>query len=368
MVINNNLNKKGIILHLLSDEKVVNRTFNEYEECLSEFNHVGLLFSKEEIKYATNNKFHRIENSKSAYRFIHSYLPKVKYVIIHYLTSEKLNLVRLLPKHDINICWFVYGGDLYNRYLVNFGYDLYSQHTRKNSLKNLLKYFIRRLEFGFIVNRVDIFACNACTLTLIQKYSRLKKQLKLVELFAYTIEDVMGSLYKSPFVEGDAIVIGNSASFTNNHNYILDVIKNIPIDSKIVLQLAYGGTFEYVQSVKHKYKALFSNICFNETFCSLENYQRLLNSGDTFIFGNWREEAEGNILTTLYLGKKVYLSKYNPLLEYYRSKGFILFSLENITNDFEVKLSQLQKNKNRTLAEELYNKERLFRLLKETFK
>lgn len=359
--------KKEIIIHLLSDEKVVNRTFNEYKECLDDFNHVGLLFLNGEIKFATIPTFYKVSNSRDAYSIVNPFLPNVKYVIVHYLTSEKLKFIRKLPK-SIKICWFIYGGDLFNRYLVNFGYKLCYKNNRKNSFKIVLKSILRYLEFQYLVKRVDIFADNASTMSLIQKYSRNNKDLDFVELFAYTVDEILGSLYKSPFIDGDTIIIGNSASFTNNHYYILDLIKNININHKIVLQLAYGGSSEYVHSIKLEYSSYFSNISFNENFCSLEDYQNLLNSGDTFIFGHWREEAEGNIITALYLGKKVYLSNKNALLEHYRSKGFILFTLENITNDYEEKLSQLDKSKNRTLAEELYNKERLFRLLKETFK
>ena len=48
-------------------------------------------------------------------------------------------------------------------------------------------------------------------------------------------------------------------------------------------------------------------------FMPLEEYNKFLLSADVFIYGNWRQEAVGNILIALFIGGKVFLDEKNPL-------------------------------------------------------
>ena len=49
--------------------------------------------------------------------------------------------------------------------------------------------------------------------------------------------------------------------------------------------------------------------------CHWKNTINFLLSADVFIYGNWRQEAVGNILIALFIGGKVFLDEKNPLLK-----------------------------------------------------
>lgn len=79
-------------------------------------------------------------------------------------------------------------------------------------------------------------------------------------------------------------------------------------------------------------------------------YFALINKVEVAVIGARRQEAAGNIINLLSNGTKVFLREDNNLLQYYREKGFIIFSYEKDLNS----LADLQPL---TLEEQLHNRE-----------
>ena len=105
-----------------------------------------------------------------------------------------------------------------------------------------------------------------------------------------------------------------------------------------------------------------------KNFLLLDDYNQLLLSANIFIYGNWRQEAVGNILIALYLGGKVFLDKRNPLLNFYKSLGLTLFDIEELSDEhLNSKLSSETINDNRKILKQFYSKERLISLIRENF-
>ena len=65
----------------------------------------------------------------------------------------------------------------------------------------------------------------------------------------------------------------------------------------------------------------------------VDEYNAFLDSIPVAIFGAMRQEAAGNIIRLLKSGTKVYLRERNPLYQYYKKRGFIVFSFENELNN-----------------------------------
>ena len=362
---------KRDIIHLFGDQKVVTRGFMNFQEGLLEYNHIGILFLEDEnIKHVSMDDGFVIYN-KSIFDFLN--IDNIACVFIHFLSTDKLRFIYKLPK-NIPICWHVYGGDLYNRYLNYMGYQIYYVENVKQSCWRKLLYpikkLIRNIEFRFLLNRVRVFSACSCDYDLIKENDRDNNPSLNVELFSYTMGEIMGDLYNSQFVKGNSIIIGNSASYTNNHLYCLRYLRELDISGyDVILQLAYGGDDSYKSLVKEKFvNDLNCPIHSNETFIPLDKYNYTLQQAHAFIFGNWRQEAIGNILVALYLGKKVYLSNKNPLLNYFRKQGFGIFELESIDGNLLNELSVNEKKHNRKLADRLYSKERLIQLMRTGFK
>ena len=86
------------------------------------------------------------------------------------------------------------------------------------------------------------------------------------------------------------------------------------------------------------------------------------------IYGNFRQEAVGNILISLYLGAKDFLPENNPVYFWAKKLNLIIFALESISQkDIEEKLDISSRNHNRNIILNLYNTKRLKSLIEENF-
>ena len=360
-----------MILHLLTDEKVCPRVIRLFEECNAHDN-IFVVFKskKEEWKFIS-----KAENVLSC----HSQEVKcidwnrIDKVIVHYLDLAKIKFVLVHPLKGKTVIWMMWGADIYNDYLHRLGFPLYSpenscqQIGRSNHLP--LKY-LRMLKFSvlspyyfclrkwFMENRVNyVVACDV-EMELVKKYVRFKRLKSNLQFSYYSIEDVLGNL-KSCRADGNKIIIGNSCSFSDNHEYVLERIKHLDLSSyEIVVPLNYGVNVEYKSIVSFKYRATLDNVTILDKFLPLDEYNRLMIQTCMYIYGNFRQEAWGNILIGLYLGGKVYLPKQNPLWEQCVQYGFTVNVLEDIQSTFKNKLSDNDKERNRMTALSLFSAEK----------
>lgn len=104
------------------------------------------------------------------------------------------------------------------------------------------------------------------------------------------------------------ILLGNSADPTNNHSEVLQELAQFKDkDIKVITPLSYGDQ-NYAQQIAQegerllgdKYQALTEFMPFDE-------YLKILAEVDVAIFNHRRQQAMGNTITLLGLGKKVYM-------------------------------------------------------------
>ena len=204
---------------------------------------------------------------------------------------------------------------------------------------------------------------------LIKKFFPELTNLEYREFFYYPIDEILGTSLQHAIVSGNSIIIGNSASLTGNHISVFERLKNLGINNtKISAPLSYGNK-AYADKVISVGKQLFGQDFFGITeYMSLDDYNKYLLSNGIFIYGNWRQEAVGNILIAMYLGGKVFLSAKNPLFEFYKGKGLEIFTIENMNKiDLETPLSQEAISHNRTILRNMYSKERQLSLIRRNF-
>lgn len=121
--------------------------------------------------------------------------------------------------------------------------------------------------------------------------------------------------------EYTAIQIGNSATPSNDHiNIMKKLVKFKDENIKIFVPLSYGDK-EYADKIIKRGKELFGDKFVSITeFMAEGEYYKFLNQMDIAIFGVKRQQALGNIMSLLYLGKKVFLKKCS-IDEHYARKG-----------------------------------------------
>lgn len=356
-----------MILHLLTDEKVCPRVIKLFEECNNHGN-IFIVFNSIKEKWRFVNKADNIISCYSS-EVKHLDWKGIDKVIIHYLDPQKMNFILSHPLKDKTIIWMMWGADIYNKYLYKLGFKLYASGNsslyidefKKRSFKylrklknSLLSPYYFYLQKWFMENRIDYIVTDDVQLELIKKYVGFKRLKSNLQFSYYPIEDVLGGL-KECRAAGNKILIGNSCSFSNNHEYVLEQIKNIDLSTyEVVVPLNYGVNKEYRDIVAGKYRAIL-HATILEDFLPLDEYNRLMLQAGTCIYGNFRQEAWGNILIGLYLGSKIYLHSQNPLLELCRRYGFVVFVLEDIQHTFRDILSDDDKEHNRIIAYSLFS-------------
>lgn len=359
------------ILHLISDHQVIERTLGVYENVFPGCNDV-LVFNKDANYQRLKNEYQgRLVNRDNLNATATSYdFSNVTYVIAHYLTMDKIDFIKFIP-NNIHVCWEIYGADLYDQFLVPRGYKMYYTSPLdfdkygfykkylpflfkcafylKFKDKFIFNHYINK-QYDYICGRVNsIQYCCKYDASFVEKHAHRK--IHSYEVFNYSLSAVLGELKDIDFYEGTDILVGNSASFSNNHLYVMNYLKeaNLPKSVKLILPLSYGGNKKYADFVEKTYKSAFGDQI--ETF---RNYMPLHEYNKTFlrlksiVLSAWRQESQGTAIMGFYLGLKVFMSERSPLYKWFVDCGFIVFSLERANvNSFLDPLSIDKKRKNR---------------------
>ena len=366
-----------MILHLVHDEKIINRTISIFEEVAPK-NNLFVVFTRHKLKHVTNldnvilfKEFEK-EHSKTVFSS----------VIVHFLNSRKIRFIDKYIDKSIPVNWIIWGNDLYNKLLYPKGFELYDKESsyykkfKDSFFINLFNKIISDFKTikieKFISKRIDYIVTDSTKVDykmLIEYYPNLKNKL-WKEFFYYPIETILGEELSQKWVEGNNIQIGNSASITNNHEYAMRFLSKLNIgDKKVFVPISYSGTKQYKDSIKNKGNEYFgSNFNAMENFLPLKEYNNLMLSFGIAIYGNFRQEAVGNILISIFLGAKVFLPKHNPLFLWANKLGIIIFELESISQDqIDLPLDEFSRKHNRSLLQDLYNGVRLKKLIVKNF-
>ena len=378
------------ILHLISDHQVVERTLSIFEDIFPDKNEVLIFSDKADLKHIVKYKESSIVNRRNYKRIIDEFdFSEITYVVAHYLSFEKIDFIKCIPQ-QIHVCWDMYGGDFYNQFLHVMGYDLYYSNPIKYSKYYYLKRFFPSLlkmllyikgnrpvyeriikkQFNYISHRINsLSVCCSGEVALFKQYSGVEPP--CLEIFKYSLKETLGDLYGSDFSKGDDILIGNSASFTNNHLYAFQQLKGIDINkSNLVIPISYGGIPKYVSEIKMVYTEKYpQNVKFISRYMPLREYNKMFMNMKIMILSSWRQESVGTIIMGLYLGIKIYLSRKNPLYDWLLSLGCKIYCMEELaTDDFNIPLKNPEKENNRGIILKHYSDENVRSNIRNHFK
>lgn len=133
------------------------------------------------------------------------------------------------------------------------------------------------------------------------------------------------------------IMVGNSATPTNQHFEIVDWLSNYTdCNIEVYMPLSYGSAEYRGNLVDYATKKLGS--CFRPIieFMELRLYIEFIASMDIAVFNNNRQQAMGNIEICLGLGKKVFIRDDTSMWGRYVNDGYKIFPIQNTGKmDFE---------------------------------
>lgn len=364
-------------IHLVNDEKIINRTIDVFEE----------VFPGENLFVVTNrtSSFKWVRKGKNVLSRTEFLRQKDKYpfseLYIHLLNRRKMEVINTLPLEGVSVYWIIWGLDLYNKLLAPKGFKMidYSTSYYRNDRGGLKRLWILFKEWQekhaakrtirFIKDKIDYIVTDTTDNDyqyLLKYYPELQcKPWK--DFFYYPLDVILGEELMKCKVTGTHIMIGNSASGTNNHEYVMRILSKLDIRNRqVVVPLSYSGKESYVASVVQAGKELLgANFVPLLDFMPLTDYNQLQISVSVALFGNWRQEAIGNIVVALYLGAKVFLSAANPVYEWAQSHGLTVYELEKISQqDLDAPLEDDIRLRNREILSSLYTKNRMCQLIK----
>lgn len=368
------VSKKDKILHIATDEKWVSRAYSIFELAYSGCNEVIILSERDKLKYVGDIPNTIIKQCEINALKLKEIFHDIVVVVLH---SIDVGFYKIrFPKH-VKVIWIGFGFDYYDFIYTNDD-DLLLPKTKdlkysigKKSRLNEIKKSIRSSQLnsmlrGRLTKKEFIKSIDYFVPVLSREYEVLKAhykgELPKLENWNYgTLEDDYKIEVDNGSKEAVNILIGNSATYTNNHWELLNIIKNVKCVEyqKLICPLSYGDT-TYAQCVKKHGENLFGEQ-FEPLmgFMPKGDYIKLLASCTVAVFNHIRQQAVGNIIIMLYLGAKVYVRRENPIYSFYKDIGIKIFLIESIVSEGKIinDLSELDIANNKMLIEGMHSKQ-----------
>lgn len=241
-------------------------------------------------------------------------MKKADKILIHGLASPFL-LLLLMLRCDVSrkFYWLIWGKDLYFTQCVNMRNPIMKLYelARKKAIRNI-KHIVTNIDGDY---------------ELARKWYHTEAELLYLGGLAYPYNS--SEIEELQIAEKQAlkyILLGHSASISNNHLEALDYMKKQDDGSiEIICPLSYGGPKRYVEQVMKKGRELFGER-FQPLvdFMPLEEYNNILKRVDVAFFFHRRQEAFNNTITLLGTGKKVYIRTESTLWDYFQKQGIIV--------------------------------------------
>ncbi len=265
------------------------------------------------------------------------YLYMGKKLIIHGLWDERMIKILYFQPWLLRKCYHVmWGGDFYNP-------EAQSQIKKKVIRK--IGHFITHVKGDF---------------ELVKKWYGAKGILH--KCFVYPSN--LYTQFDVPQKEGGPlnILLGNSCDPSNRHIEVIEKLISLD-DGKfcIICPLSYGGMDTYKNEVINQGKAAFGER-FKPLveFLTIDKYAELIGSVDIAVFAHNRQQAMGNIVMLLGMGKKVYLRTDTSHYLAMKELGLSVFDFECIDLS-PISLSDRLRNKSIIISE--FSKQKLLNQL-----
>jgi len=367
-------NTKIKILHVCTDEKFIDGTIDLFESVFPGGNKFLIFGSRNQpLKYVRSKKV-IIGDSKYIYfGGMKRDVSRVDVIIIHFLTEMAAYLALQAPKKT-KIIWSGWGADYY-RLMPEFSYKAILPDTRRLildqkkesqgksrcSIKSKIVLGVNRFfmknSLVDVIRRVDYFSSPVP-----MEYDIVKKNIP--GFYAKYIQlnySSLSSNLNNNVTRQDAknILVGNSATPTNNHLEIFILLKKVvKKDVKIIVPLSYGD-LEYREKVLKIGNEMFGdNFQPLVGFLVLSDYLKILEGCQYVVMNHIRQQGRGNILMALYAGKKVFLRKESIIYEHLISIGIELKTIDEMDADSLCNATApLVVNKNRAVIKHYWSDE-----------
>ena len=371
------------VLHISQDNKFIDyfiETFKTFEKI--ENNYVVVLEQGFDVRFVKSKEVNVFFRLSSDFKKKISDLSQYDAIFIHYLTPFLAHEIVLKAPKNIQIFIFFFGAEIFNLepFFKQSLQPLSRKFFRRNKIQGFLKTknllssiqteFLsarkKKIDKGLMLDalRRSDFFCHWIEddFTKIKELFNLK--LKFINFIYGDVEFVTGSFFSKPIKpkQGENILIGNSANITNNHLDIFESLKKFSfLGRKIYVPLSYSKySISYVDEVVQNGKQMFGkNFIPLLNFVDVETYNSIIDSCGIVFMNHLRSQAGGNVIFSLYTGKKVFMSKKSNMYVFLKNLGLTIFNVDDFNskkNHLFIELTFEEKINNRDLVLKYFSK------------
>ena len=330
----------NFIAHLIVDEKFIDIGIQQFELAAPGVHRVLLIGTRKALRYVKSNlvEFHSI---KSATNIINS--DTCAGVVFH--SMQRLRFLTRIHWSK-KVVWIGWGSDYYGNILDHvFPEGLLLEQTaaafkerspRPHYLimlyENMKDYFKKVYYTKHALSRVDIFSP---VLDIEHKMAAEKHpwfRAKYIQWNYGTVQDQISQDEAKSFDLGENILLGNSASFENNHIELFEwLYTNVALENKkIIVPLSYGDEWYRDKIIKvgtEKFGSQFHPLI---DFLGTQEYIDLIQDCGYIFMNHLRQQAVGNICISMLMGGKVYLNPESVLYGWFKSHIAHVYPIDQI--------------------------------------
>lgn len=284
-------------------------------------------------------------------------------IVAHSMTTIFANAIRRAPPHA-RVVWIGWGYDYYPLLEAQLGDPILPATRALVGAPKGDEAPPKRPALAAVAGRIHSFCVMPTEVELLR---RALPTLRGVahELPLFTAEDVFER--GAPAMDGPDILVGNSATASNNHADAFELLQGRAGEGRLVVPLSYGNA-GYGDQV-----AALGQRLFGERFdalrqwMSIDAYNERIRRCGFVVMNHRRQQAVGNIGAALFKGAAVYLRRENPLFDFYRGLGIALRAVDELGQGSGPlqPLDAGQRARNRELIGAHYARERVLRAMRE---
>lgn len=363
-------------LHLNHDDKFLD-FYIEVADAANVSQDTYIVYSPlEKLKYTKSNKVKFAPYNSPKFWELIGDIAQYDRIFIHYLSLDMVDFVLNLNT-SAKIIWCFWGAEVLDsmkhfklRFFQDKTRDLYQKQHSSTPFLSLnpltiaryyrSKYMASQNEAKRIAafNKIHYFAHYIPEdLVLIKKYYPNLKA-ALLPFHYLAVERLVDEKMR---VSGDNILLGNSASYSNNHLEAFDLLAKFDLGNrKVITPLSYGDE-KYKEAILPIGKQLLGTAFQPLTgFLPLAEYNQILQTVSIALMNLERSQAAGNIAALLWSGVKVFMPKESTLYKLLSQYNAHIFDISTFvptnTTVFDP-LTEEQRTQNKEMLREIFGKE-----------
>jgi len=289
------------------------------------------------------------------------------HVYFHQLPSVYVRVIFLLMfmiKRKIKYSWVIWGGDLYNNWNVVEG-------GNKKTLIEGLKLKAKKMIDTFFVKKM----CYVCSVSDdLSVFDMMYPNSSARHKIFYYPNNMLSSVshVTKPAHKDKKILISHSASMSNNHLEVINLISHLKDQEVIVVAvLSYGASEQYIDMVIAEGKRVFGEKFVPILdFMSENEYMEFLNTINIAIILPDRQAGIWTTITMIAAGVKVYYKSTSSPYEWYKGLGLKIYdalTIQSVSNNDILNIDKVVLSRNISIVKEVYSNDIMVSMFKSTF-